>query len=153
VLDETSDKSDYIHGPRKCFSGGAGVLSTAGDYGRFLQMLLNGGELDGVRLLGPKTVELMHTNLVGDKYRYRNDTDAYGAGFWVNNDPGFYGELGSEGAYGWGSAYYPQYLIDPKEKLVAIFMTQLRPAGGVDLVSKFKVLTYQAIIKSGEPSR
>jgi CubicO group peptidase (beta-lactamase class C family) len=147
VLEETSDKSDYIHGPRKCFSGGAGVLSTASDYGRFLQMLLNGGELDGVRLLGPKTVELMHTNLVGDKYRYRNDTDAYGAGFWVNNDPGFYGELGSEGAYGWGSAYYPQYLIDPKEKLVAIFMTQLRPAGGVDLVSKFKVLTYQAIVK------
>ena len=73
--------------------------------------------------------------------------DAYGAGFWVNNDPGFYGELGSEGAYGWGSAYYPQYLIDPKEKLVAIFLTQLRPAGGVDLVSKFKVLTYQAIVK------
>ncbi len=147
VLEETSDKSDYIHGPRKCFSGGAGVLSTASDYGRFLQMLLNGGELDGVRLLGPKTVELMHTNLVGDKYRPRNDTDAYGAGFWVNNDPGFYGELGSEGAYGWGSAYYPQYLIDPKEKLVAIFLTQLRPAGGVDLVSKFKVLTYQAIVK------
>ena len=147
VLEETSAKSDYIHGPRKCFSGGAGVLSTAGDYGRFLQMLLNGGELDGVRLLGPRTVELMHTNLVGDKYRYRNDTDAYGAGFWVNNDPGFYGELGSEGAYGWGSAYYPQYLVDPKEKMVALFMTQLRPAGGNDLVAKFKVLTYQALVK------
>ena len=58
-------QGDYVDGPRKCFAGGAGLLSTATDYARFLQMLLNGGELDGVRLLGPKTVELMTSNARG----------------------------------------------------------------------------------------
>lgn len=145
VLEETAAKSDYVQGPRKCFSGGAGLLSTATDYGRLLQMLLNGGELDGVRLLSPKTVELMHANHTGDKYM--RDTKGFGLGFWVNTDPGYYGELGSEGAYGWGSAYFPQYLVDPKERLVAVFMTQLKPAGGSTLAQQFKTLTYQAIVK------
>ncbi|MBP7141760.1 MAG: beta-lactamase family protein [Opitutaceae bacterium] len=145
TLQETSATSDYLHGPRKCFSGGAGLLSTITDYGRFLQMLLNGGELDGVRILGPKTVDLMHANHTGRKYE--RDTSAFGLGFWVNDDLGYYGELGTEGAYGWGSAYFPQYLIDPKERMVAIFMTQLMPAGGLDLNQKFKVLTYQAIVR------
>jgi CubicO group peptidase (beta-lactamase class C family) len=144
VLRENASSSDYVHGPRKCFSGGAGLLSTVGDYGRLLQMLLNGGELDGVRLLSPKTVELMHANHTGDMYS--RDVHAFGLGFWVNNDPGFYGELGSEGAYGWGSAYFPQYVVDPKERLVAIFMTQLTPTGGLDLNQRFKVLMYQALV-------
>jgi CubicO group peptidase (beta-lactamase class C family) len=141
---EDSSKSDYVQGPRKCFSGGAGLLSTIQDYGRFLQMLANGGELDGVRLLNPRTVALMHENHTGDLYR--RDTAAFGLGFWVNNDPGFYGELSNRGAYGWGSAYFPQYLVDPEKNLVAIFMTQLRPTGGLDLNQKFKVLTYQALM-------
>ncbi len=141
---EDSTKSDYVQGPRKCFSGGAGLLSTIGDYGRFLQMLANGGELDGVRLLNPGTVALMHANHTGDLYR--RDTSAFGLGFWVNDDPGFYGELSNKGAYGWGSAYFPQYLVDPDKNLVAIFMTQLRPTGGLDLNQKFKVLTYQALL-------
>lgn len=145
VLRETAETSAYVHGPRKCFSGGAGLLSTITDYGRFLQMLLNGGELDGVRVLSPKTVELMHANHTGDKYR--RDTSAFGLGFWVNDDPGFYGELSSAGAYGWGSAYYPQYVVDPKERMVAILMTQLMPAGGLNLNQQFKVLTYQALVK------
>jgi CubicO group peptidase (beta-lactamase class C family) len=145
VLKETAETSDYVKGPRKCFSGGAGLLSTTQDYGRFLQMLLNEGELDGVRLLSPKTVELMHTNHLGEKYR--RDVSGFGLGFWVNNDPGHYGELSSEGAYGWGSAYFPQYFVDPQERLVGIFMTQLRPAGGSDLNQRFKVLTYQALVK------
>jgi CubicO group peptidase (beta-lactamase class C family) len=139
------DQGDYVTGPRKCFSGGAGLLSTTGDYGRLLQMLLNGGELEGVRLLSPASVALMHANHTGDKYD--RDTNAFGLGFWVMRDLGFYGELGAEGSYGWGSAYYPQYLVDPKNNLVALFMTQLRPAGGLDLVKKFKVLTYQALVK------
>jgi len=143
VLKETSATSDYVHGPRKCFSGGAGLLSTTGDYGRFLQMLLNGGELEGVRLLSPRMVELMHANHTGDKYR--RDTSAFGLGFWVNVNPGAYGELVGEGAYGWGSAYFPQYFVDPDAKLVGLFMTQLRPAGGLDLNQKFKVLIYQAL--------
>jgi CubicO group peptidase (beta-lactamase class C family) len=139
------DQGDYVTGPRKCFSGGAGLLATAGDYGRLLQMFLNGGELDGVRLLSPKTVELMRSNHTGTKYA--GDTGAFGLGFWVMQDVGFYGELGSVGAYGWGSAYFPQYLVDPKEKIVALLMTQLRPTGGSDLNQKFKVMMYQALVK------
>jgi len=143
VLKETAATSDYVKGPRKCFSGGAGLLSTTGDYGRFLQMLLNAGELEGVRLLSPRTVGLMHANHTGDKYR--RDTAGFGLGFWVNNEPGFYGELVGEGAYGWGSAYFPQYFVDPDAKLVGLLMTQLRPAGNLDLNQKFKVLVYQAL--------
>jgi CubicO group peptidase (beta-lactamase class C family) len=137
------DQGDYVRGPRKCFSGGAGLLSTTRDYARLLQMFLNNGELEGVRLLSRKAVELMHANHTGDKYR--KDTAAFGLGFWVNNDLGYFGELGSEGAYGWGSAYFPQYLVDPKERIVALFMTQHRPSGGNDLNQKFKVLMYQAL--------
>ncbi|MEN9635210.1 MAG: hypothetical protein RL077_3614, partial [Verrucomicrobiota bacterium] len=103
------------------------------------------GELDGVRLLSPKAVELMRSNHTGTKYA--GDTGAFGLGFWVMQDLGFYGELGSVGAYGWGSAYFPQYLVDPKEKIVALMMTQLMPSGGNDLNQKFKVMMYQALVK------
>jgi CubicO group peptidase (beta-lactamase class C family) len=145
TLREKSADSDYVKGPRKCFSGGAGLLSTANDYGRFLQMLLNGGELDGVRVLQPKTVELMHQNHVGDKYS--RDTNAFGLGFWVANDEGYFGEAISEGAYGWGSAFYPQYFVDPKERMIGVLFTQLMPAGGLDLNAKFKVLSTLAVEK------
>jgi CubicO group peptidase (beta-lactamase class C family) len=138
------DQGDFVTGPRKCFSGGAGLLSTAGDYARLLQMFLNEGELDGVRLLSPKSVELMRANHTGTKYA--GDTGAFGLGFWVMPDVGAFGELGSVGSYGWGSAYFPQYVVDPKEKIVALLMTQLRPAGGNDLNQKFKVMLYQALI-------
>ena len=137
------DPGHYVTGPRKCLSGGAGLLSTAGDYGRFLQMLLNEGELDGVRVLSRKSVELMRANHTGDKFT--GDSGAFGLGFWVNTDVGRTGEIGTVGAYGWGSAYYPQYLVDPKERIVAFFLTQLRPAGGGDLNQKWKVLMYQAL--------
>jgi CubicO group peptidase (beta-lactamase class C family) len=139
------DQGDYVTGPRKCFSGGAGLLSTTSDYARLLQMLLNGGELDGVRLLSPKTVELMRSNNAGTKYA--QDTGAFGLGFWVMEDIGVYGELGTPGSFGWGSAYFPQYLVDPKERLVAFIMTQLRPSGDQDLNKRFRNLTYQALMK------
>lgn len=145
VLRENSAKTDYIQGPRKCFSGGAGLLCTVNDYARFLQMLLNDGELDGVRLLSPATVRLMHTNHTANLYR--RDTAGFGLGFWVNDDPGHFGELAGPGSYGWGSAYYPVYFVDPKEKLVAFFMTQLTPAPGVDFRDRFKVVVYQALVK------
>ena len=145
TLQEATAKSPYVYGPRRCFSGGAGLLSTVSDYARFLQMLLNNGELDGVRLLSRKGVELMHANHTGDKYL--RDTNAFGLGFWVIEDLGYFGELGSEGSYGWGSAYFPQYLVDPKERIVALFMTQHMPSGGLDLNQRFKVLMYQALVK------
>jgi CubicO group peptidase (beta-lactamase class C family) len=137
------DQGHYVQGPRKCFSGGAGLVSTARDYARFLQLLLNGGELEGVRLLSRKSVELMRTDHLGEKYR--GDTAGFGLGFWVNTQPGRHGELGSEGAYGWGSAYFPQYVVDPRERLVALFLTQLMPAGGSDLNQRWKIAMYQAL--------
>ncbi len=142
VREEDSTKTDFIQGPRKLFSGGAGLLSTASDYGRLLQMLLNDGELDGVRLLSPRTVALMHMNHTGDLFSW--DTKAFGLGFWVNENPGKYGELVGPGAYGWGSAYFPQYFVDPKEKLVGILMCQLKPGAG-NLNQRFKVTIYQAL--------
>lgn len=139
------NQGDYVRGPRKCFSGGAGLLSTASDYGRLLQMLLNGGELDGVRLLGPKTVELMTVNHTGTKYT--QDTGAFGLGFRVVTDLGRSGEIGSVGAYGWGSAYFPQYVVDPKERMIAFMMAQLMPAGGSNLNDRAKSLPYQALVR------
>ncbi len=136
----------YVDGPRRCFSGGAGLLSTAADYGRLLQMLLDGGELDGVRLLSPKTVELATSNLVGSLYD--DGRLGFGLGFEVTERVGPAGRLESPGAYGWGSAYYPRYFVDPKEKLVAFFLTQLIPAGDYDLHRRFRTLVYQSIVKA-----
>ena len=144
-LREPTTTTDYLHGPRQCFSGGAGLLSTITDYGRFLQMLLNGGQLDGARLLSPKTVELMRVNHTEDMYPW--EPKGFGLGFWVIDDLGRYGELGSVGAYGWGSAYYPVYWIDPQEQLVAIFMTQLLPARDLNLNRLFYTMTYQALVE------
>lgn len=143
VRREDSAKTDFIGGPRKLFSGGAGLYSTAGDYGRFLQMLLNGGELDGVRLLSRRTVALMHENHTRDLFRW--DTQSFGLGFWVNDKPGNHGELMGEGAYGWGSAYFPQYFVDPQERLVGLLMCQLAPTGGSNLNQRFKTTIYQAL--------
>ena len=143
---ESTEETDYIHGPRMCFSGGAGLLSTATDYGRFLQMLLNGGELDGIQLLSPKTIELMRADHIDDLEGWGEN--GFGLGFWVVEDLGIHGELSSEGAYGWGSAYYPIYWIDPAERMIGMIMTQLRPAGGLDLNQRYQRMAYQAIVKS-----
>ena len=147
-LVEDGLESPFLKGPRVCFSGGAGLLSTAEDYARFLQMLGNGGQIDGVRVLSPKSVEAMTANQVGDLYGTRGQ--GFGLGFWTTYDVGRTGELGSDGAFGWGGAYYTTYWVDPAEKLVAVFMTQLLPAGGLDLQTKYKTLVYQSIVDSYE---
>jgi len=143
VRKEDATRSDFIDGPRKLFSGGAGLHSTAHDYGRFLQMLVNGGELDGVRLLNSRTVALMSRNHTGEFFKW--DTHAFGLGFWVNTDAGRFGEIVSEGAYGWGSAYFPQYFVDPKERMVGLLLMQLTPAGDSNLNQRYKVTIYQAL--------
>jgi CubicO group peptidase (beta-lactamase class C family) len=137
-------QGDYVDGPRVAFAGGAGLLSTTRDYGRFLQMLLNGGEIDGVRLLGPKTVELMTVNHVGTLFN--EGRTGFGLGFEVAEDLGKAGRYGSVGDFGWGGAYYTNYWADPREKLVALVFTQLLPAGNVDLHSRFRALVYQSIV-------
>jgi CubicO group peptidase (beta-lactamase class C family) len=137
----------YVDGPRAAYSGGAGLLSTASDYARFLQMLLNGGELDGVRLLSPKTVELMTSNHVGSFYA--EGRLGFGLGFEVVEHLGRAGRPGSVGEFGWGGAYFTDFWVDPQEKLVAVFMSQLLPSGGLNLHDKFRALVYQAIEDTG----
>jgi CubicO group peptidase (beta-lactamase class C family) len=138
-------QGDYVDGPRACFGGGAGLTSTAVDYLRFLQMLLNGGELDGVRVLGPKSIEMMTSNQIGRLYREDGGL-GFGLGFETTDDVGAAGRPDTLGSYGWGSAYYSKFWVDPEEKLIALFLTQLIPATGNDLQDKFRYLVYQAIV-------
>ncbi|MGH7605300.1 MAG: serine hydrolase domain-containing protein, partial [Gemmatimonadaceae bacterium] len=112
-------QGNYIVGPRRSFAGGAGLLSTARDYSRFLQMIANGGELDGVRILSPKTIALMTTNQVGDLFGA--PASGFGLGFSINEQVGG-DNLASVGSYGWGGAYASQYKVDPKEHLIMVFM-------------------------------
>jgi CubicO group peptidase (beta-lactamase class C family) len=144
ATDPKTGQGHYVEGPRVAFAGGAGLLSTARDYGRFLQMLLNGGEIDGVRLLGPKTVELMTVNHVGTLFSEGNL--GFGLGFDVIEDLGKAGRYGTEGAFGWGGAYHTTYWVDPKERMVVLLMTQLLPAGNSDLQAKFRALVYQSVV-------
>ena len=136
------DDPDYpVKGARSYFSGGAGLSSTASDYGRFVEMLLNGGTLEGARILSRKSVELMRSP--------RIDWDDDGVadmalGFVVVSDLGKLGELGSVGAYAWGGAFYTTYWIDPAENLVGVFMSQSRPVEST-VADRFRTLVYQAL--------
>ncbi len=148
---EKRPDGSYIGGPTGFFSGGAGLITSAGDYLRFAMMLLNGGELDGVRILGPKTVELM--SAVDDSFPYiwegrdgvrstHGDRYALGVGVRTETD-----DLTPNGAYGWGGAFHTHFWIDPEENIVGVFMSQL---GGSDIRRHqriFKELVYQAVIK------
>jgi CubicO group peptidase (beta-lactamase class C family) len=142
--DAGTGQGAYVEGPRQAFSGGAGLLSTARDYARFMQALLDGGTLDGVRILSPKTVELMTSNHVGALYN--EGRTGFGLGFEVVEHLGRAGRYGSAGEFGWGGAYYTSYWADPQEKLVGVFLAQLLPSGGLDLQGRFKTLVYQSIV-------
>jgi CubicO group peptidase (beta-lactamase class C family) len=115
----------YVDGPRKSFAGGAGLVSSIADYARFLQMLLNRGELDGVRLLAPHTVALMTADHLGATYTVPGN--GFGLGFQVLESPPLAGRYGAPGAYGWGGAYATSYWVDPAERLVGLIMTQTLP--------------------------
>ncbi len=139
---ESAYSSDYPYrGPRTYFSGGGGLCSTAEDYYRFCQMMLNKGELNGVRLLSRKSVELMTQDHVQGKL----ENMGYGLGFGVNSDARYLTELGSIDAYYWGGFFYTAFVIDPKEDMIAIFMGQLHPTGDLNLDAKTIRLAYQAI--------
>ncbi|WP_230769981.1 serine hydrolase domain-containing protein [Sphingomonas sp. Leaf4] len=133
----------YLRGPRVAFSGGAGLVSTAPDYARFLEMLRRGGELDGRRYLGRKTVELMVADQLGD-IPYQPGM-GFGLGFSIRTDLGKAGQPGSVGDYGWGGAYHSTYWVDPHERLTVVYMTQLLPAGDIDDHAKLRALVYQAL--------
>jgi CubicO group peptidase (beta-lactamase class C family) len=134
----------YDNGPRVSFSGGAGLLSTANDYAKFLQMTLNNGEFNGARILSRKTIELMTTDHLGD-IPFRDGT-GFGLGFSVVTDLGARGSLGSIGEYGWGGAYHSTYWVDPREELVVVYLTQIIPATDLDDYAKLRSGIYQAIV-------
>ncbi|MDT8914603.1 serine hydrolase domain-containing protein [Amycolatopsis sp. PS_44_ISF1] len=139
------------------FSGGGGLVSTAGDYHRFTQMLLRGGELDGTRVLGPRTVELMTGNhLPGhvDLEAYGRplfaemlfDGFGFGLGFSVLEDPVKAKTLSSAGEYAWGGAASTAFWVDPREELTVAFYTQLLPSSVHPIRQQLRQLVYQALI-------
>ena len=122
-------------------------MSTARDYLRFSQMMLNGGELDGVRLLSPKTIELMTANHLGDiPMGFGRRGSGFGLGFGLVLDPGEVGEVSSAGEFNWGGAAGTRFWIDPQEQLIGIFMVQSIPHR-TRLAGDFKVLAYQALVE------
>ena len=134
----------YVNGPRKAFSAGAGVLSTATDYATFLQMMLNGGELNGTRILSRKTVESMISDHLGD-IPFRGG-QGFGLGFSITHDPAASGLPGSVGEFAWAGAYHSVYWADPKEDMVVVYLTQIIPAINLDDQQKVRSLVYQAIV-------
>lgn len=125
-------------------SGGGGLTSTAYDYLRFCQMMLNNGQLGGKRLLSRKTVQLISSDNLGTIPGLGPGT-GFGLGFAVSKAPGEAGMMGSPGEYNWGGAAGTRFWIDPQEELIGIFMIQILPHTGLEYGSEFRVLTYQSI--------
>jgi CubicO group peptidase (beta-lactamase class C family) len=137
-----SYSADYPYrGPKKLFAGGAGLVSTAADYARFCQMMLDGGKWGNTRLLSRKSVELMSQDQLGKI----GPDQGFGLGFGVDGVKAPLNELGSPGQYAWGGFFYTAFTIDPKEQMIVIFMGQLHPTGGLTLDNETRVLAYQAI--------
>ncbi len=132
----------YVDGPRRSFAGGAGMLSTAADYARFLEMIRNGGALGSVRILAPRTVQLMTTNQVGTLHSPNGL--GFGLGFETTDRFGANG-LDSVGAFGWSGAYGTMYRVDPESRLVIVLMIQLMP-NRTDIRTIFPTLVYQALV-------
>lgn len=131
------------------FGGVAGLSSTISDYWRFSQMLLNGGELDNVRLLSPKTINLMISNHSGDHNVYvRGPGYGFGLGFGVLNEPGKARDPLTPGSFTWGGAWGTVFWIDPVEDMIGILMTQITSYGHLRVRQELGVIAMQAIIDS-----
>jgi CubicO group peptidase (beta-lactamase class C family) len=138
----------YYKEGKTYFSGGAGLASTASDYARFGNMLVAGGVLDGVRLLSPKSIELMTSNHTADLPQpvgFLGGGKNFGLGFQVVTDLGATQTLGSQGMYGWSGIYGTNFWVDPKEKLVSVMMVQKYP--GPTVAATFLPLVYQALVR------
>ncbi len=143
--------------PHRLFSGGGGLVSTAGDYMRFCQMLLNGGTLGEAHLLSPKTVEMMRSDHLADDLKPFSVSDdpssiayskgcGFGLGFCVVTDIAEHGLLGSNGMYYWSGAASTLFWIDPAEELAAILLTQFMPSTQYPLDREFQTDVYQALV-------
>ena len=150
VRRSTAAAQDSYKQPTTKLGGGSGLVSTTMDYARFCQMLANDGELDGVRILSRKSVELMRADHMPlDMPRAGGTISAgwgFGLTFAVNRGPGLTGMIGTEGEYRWGGAAGTRFWIDPKEEMVTIFMVQILPYRGLSYGREFKRLAYQAIV-------
>ena len=156
LLVEDPERSRYRKEPT-FFSGGGGLVSTTQDYLRFCQMLLDGGELDGVRILGRKTVELMASNHLpggGDMQQFAlpggyGEVEFAGMGFGltvaVAQEPARTGVVGSRGEFMWGGAASTIFWIDPAEDLTVVFMTQFLPSGTFNFRGQLKSIVYGAL--------
>ena len=134
--------ADYpSRGPKKLFSGGAGLVSTAMDYARFCQFMLDEGKVGNTRLLSRKSVELMTHDQLGKI----GPDQAFGLGFGIDGVKTPLTELGTPGTYSWGGFFYTAFSIDPKEQLIVVFMAQLHPTGDLTLDRQVHELAYQAI--------
>ena len=140
--------SRWVTGPKNLFRGAGGLVSTVDDYLRFQQMMLNGGELNGTRLLAPSTVSLMIDNHIGDLPIWLGGPGmGFGLGYGIVVDRGAAASPLSEGTAYWGGAYCTISWLDPEAELVAVLMTQVRPYGHINIRQDFQVLTYQAIVE------
>jgi CubicO group peptidase (beta-lactamase class C family) len=159
-LQDDPQKSPYLK-PPALESGGGGLVSTAADYLRFTNMLLNGGELDGARILAPKTIKLMASNhLPGDKdltelsrSLFSESTNAgvgFGLGFAVVFDPPKTLIPCSKGEYYWGGAASTAFWVDPVEEVTAVFMTQLLPSSSYPIRRELRTLVYGALMESND---
>lgn len=158
VLQDKAGDSPYNREPNG-FSGGGGLVSTSNDYFRFIQMVLNGGELDGVRLLSPSTVHYMRQNHLPDGQTMkdmgissfteeREDGTGFGLGFSVVVDPVATQAPVSKGTFSWGGAASTYFWIDPVEEIVAVFMTQLMPSSTFPIRPQLQTLVNSSIIDS-----
>ena len=152
-----SPASDAAKRPPDCLSGGGGLVSSAGDYARFTRMLLRGGELDGVRVLGPRTLRLMTSNQLpggADLEQYGRplfsettfDGVGFGLGFSVVENPVAARFPASRGEFAWGGAASTAFWVDPAERLEVLFLTQLLPSSTYPLRSQLHQLVHQALV-------
>ena len=138
-------QGEYVDGPRKCLSGGAGLLSTAKDYYLFLQMIANAGELNGKRIMSSRTVDLMSLDHLEESIDFGRGV-GFGLGFEVVLDQGQNGTPGAVGTIRWGGAYGSTYWYDPVEDMIVVYFTQLRPSSITDDQATLRALVYQALV-------
>jgi CubicO group peptidase (beta-lactamase class C family) len=154
LIDDPGGDSQFVREPG-FKSGGGGLTGTVADYGRFTEMLRRGGELDGHRILGPRTLEMMHMNhlpggkdltqlAIGAFSETANEGVGFGLGFASTMGQVETGTLGV-GDYYWGGAASTIFWVDPKEDLTLVFMTQLMPSGTFNFRGQLKSLIYSAI--------
>lgn len=145
VVSAHSTNQDFpVSGNKRYFSGGAGLVGTIEDYGRFCLMLLNGGEFNGHRILGKKTIEMMTTNQIGDLNVWESG-NKFGLGFEITTEKGVAMIPGSVGSFKWGGIYSTDYLIDPKEDMVCLVYTNILPNAFWQFTQLYRPLVYQAI--------